>query len=373
MVLKFIKNKYMHYKKHAYYKLLDNVDLSHIKEVYLHIGMHKTGTTSIQKTLQENTDLLLESGYYYSVKWGENQIYNLASIIKEDPYSNVDYLAEKMDKSAVDAFRQESILQLLDEISDKRISTLIFSSEYFSFASAYEIEQMRIFLQHLFPHKPKLSLVYATRSPISWIRSMELQWLKGSGLITTPHQRSDFLKTLYSDTLLKFQHFFPDAHQIIYKFEDSLNHEFGPVGYFMAQIGYPKDQIGRLHFKNANQGVCSDVSQLLLYINSFASYYLNNNKANGINIEAGRRENDTQPLEDIKGKPFEYDEQTKLFLYSLFKDDVNWLKQHTNIDYTDFYTPEKLSEDFVKAVKLRRDQLTPTLQKLVDEYLLLQG
>ncbi|WP_027269144.1 hypothetical protein [Leptolyngbya sp. PCC 6406] len=39
-----------------------------MKTIYLHIGTHKTGTTTIQKVLSENQEIILEKGYYYCQK-----------------------------------------------------------------------------------------------------------------------------------------------------------------------------------------------------------------------------------------------------------------------------------------------------------------
>ena len=36
-----------------------------MKQIFLHIGLHKTGSSSIQETLFRNQNLLKEQGYHY--------------------------------------------------------------------------------------------------------------------------------------------------------------------------------------------------------------------------------------------------------------------------------------------------------------------
>ena len=47
-----------------YFDKIKNCDTSHIKEVYLHVGMQKTATSSIQYSLKENTDTLKKQKYF---------------------------------------------------------------------------------------------------------------------------------------------------------------------------------------------------------------------------------------------------------------------------------------------------------------------
>ena len=356
-----------------YSEILRQKDLSHIKEVYIHIGMHETDIASVQQTLYKNRELLLENGFFYPDKWTENHIYNLASIIKEKPWLYDPYTVEKLDEKAVEELKLESIQKLMDSLSDKCAQKIIFSSEYFEFAKDYEVEQFKKFITELLSEQTHINIVYTTREPISWSASMQQHWLRGSGIILTPYKRHDFLTTLYSSTLKRFFNIFDNANYIIYKFEESINTAYGPAGLFLEKIGFPAEQLNKLDIVNSNKGISKDVYNLLRYINKTSPYYTNNSKIQGVNEKQGRSKDDTKLLEKIEGSPFEHNNQEKLFIFFLVKEDIEWLKEKTGIDYTDFYKPSKLSEKFVKQLKEKYNMLTPTLKELVDEYLILRG
>jgi hypothetical protein len=58
-----------------------------ISEIFLHIGLHKTATTSIQKTLflKKNSKLLEAHGYFYPKHWPDNHSIPLYSIFCDFP------------------------------------------------------------------------------------------------------------------------------------------------------------------------------------------------------------------------------------------------------------------------------------------------
>ncbi|ORU93488.1 MAG: hypothetical protein A6F70_05635 [Cycloclasticus sp. symbiont of Bathymodiolus heckerae] len=45
---------------------------NHVKNLYLHVGMSKTATSSIQDTLYANRDWLEKNDYFYSKKLPKN-------------------------------------------------------------------------------------------------------------------------------------------------------------------------------------------------------------------------------------------------------------------------------------------------------------
>jgi len=58
-----------------------------ISEIFLHVGLHKTATSSIQKTLflKENSKLLEDNDYLYPKHWPINHSIPIFSIFADSP------------------------------------------------------------------------------------------------------------------------------------------------------------------------------------------------------------------------------------------------------------------------------------------------
>lgn len=104
------------------------------KHLYLHIGIEKTGTTSIQGFLNLNKERLLEKGYLFSQSGGEYNNRNIPSAFMADNRYD-DHLNNKGIHSAEDkaAFREETISLLEREVtsSEEKVHSVIISSEHF--------------------------------------------------------------------------------------------------------------------------------------------------------------------------------------------------------------------------------------------------
>ncbi|MGB1209369.1 MAG: hypothetical protein ACPG7W_09280, partial [Paracoccaceae bacterium] len=62
--------------------------LTMFKACYLHIGMEKTGSTTIQSTMVANRKRLLNSGYFYSWAMGRENHVNLVVYARDDDTSD---------------------------------------------------------------------------------------------------------------------------------------------------------------------------------------------------------------------------------------------------------------------------------------------
>ncbi|MEM9255084.1 MAG: hypothetical protein AAGA91_06535, partial [Pseudomonadota bacterium] len=113
----------------------------------LHIGTEKTGTSSIQRYLEQNRDALRESGYYYPVSIGFEHHQALAAVCvdieRPDDFYDDDIVGnfeERMrkNKAIVDGFGSE-----LREL-DGHIHTVVISSEHFHSRITSECEINRL-------------------------------------------------------------------------------------------------------------------------------------------------------------------------------------------------------------------------------------
>jgi len=100
--------------------------------IYIHIGMPKTGTSSIQALLYENRDQLLELGYYYPdsqvfapLKISSGNAVELYSLLSERRYLEVEEMFIKfLEKSKDCILSSESLFFLDDDISEALFNIL---------------------------------------------------------------------------------------------------------------------------------------------------------------------------------------------------------------------------------------------------------
>lgn len=128
-----------------------------MKTIYLHIGPHKTGTTTIQQSLNMNRDLLFrhrifipKAGQVFPSQAGQH---NLAwELITDDRFNNV-YGTWK---------------DLLNEINEVKADQIILSSEDFSFSTPENIRQIKDYLHDYIVY----IIVYVRRQDLK----LQSQW-----------------------------------------------------------------------------------------------------------------------------------------------------------------------------------------------------
>lgn len=101
------------------------------QKLYVHIGLHKTGSTLIQNFCTENRNLLASQGICYpqsAAKWNGHHLLAWSFGIKHPNYSEADGSTEELTK----AIREEA------DGSD-----ILISSEDFEFMGALEMKTLR--------------------------------------------------------------------------------------------------------------------------------------------------------------------------------------------------------------------------------------
>ncbi|PWE21730.1 hypothetical protein DF188_05820 [Aliarcobacter skirrowii] len=130
-----------------------------MKTIYLHIGIGKTGTSSIQDMLVRNYDLFLKQDVLVpksGIKYGMAH-HGLANLAEED------FSLET----------KENYEDLIKEIDESNAKTVIISSELFSYVKPRYIEQI-----HQYLNKYDVKIVFYVREQVKLFESGYLQNLK---------------------------------------------------------------------------------------------------------------------------------------------------------------------------------------------------
>lgn len=124
--------------------------------IYLHIGTHKTGTTSIQTTLAANEDTLRKQGYLYPKSGRPNNKY-IPYAQHQLAFSLVGL--HDTPRSVWDAFHEE--------VRSEGFERIIVSAEDFSLAKGEEIRALRTLLTGY-----EVRVVLYLREPVDFMKSL---------------------------------------------------------------------------------------------------------------------------------------------------------------------------------------------------------
>lgn len=151
------------------------------KTIVLHIGLHKTGTSSIQETLAANRALLVERGLLYPASLPANHsnfVYNAFADAPEAYHAN---RARGLTREELATRTARTLEALRREAAETACGTIVFSAEDACTLKPAEVARMHAFLAGLVP-SPVLRVLLYTRHPVDYVASAVQENVKGNGL-----------------------------------------------------------------------------------------------------------------------------------------------------------------------------------------------
>lgn len=145
------------------------------KEFIVHIGLNKTGTTTIQQMMYQNAQALLNHGIYYPTINNDHGRF-LRSMFMKNPKkqpANIKsgYCTIRKIKRLNNKFKST----LEENIKNPAIKKVIFSAEVLSILSGEELDN---FANWISKFAYKTTILCCTRHPINWYNSLVQQNLK---------------------------------------------------------------------------------------------------------------------------------------------------------------------------------------------------
>lgn len=336
---------------------------NHIKNLYLHVGMLKTATSSIQDTLYANRELLEKNDYFYSEKLPKNHSSIFRMLFLDAPEKHPTNIKLGLDSEKIASINIENSEIIHQEISNTSCSTVIYSAEVTSSFTIQELEKLKEFFSSIVP-TAKIYILISTRNPINFITSF-LQEMKttSSGVMID----RDY------DYELKFQNLFSvfgKERIIAYAFEDACQHKLGPVGHFLNVVGISNDLISNANTIKSNASRSDKAIDILDFINH-AIPMLDGNR-----ISEGRIHLDYSHFYGLTGKKFQLGQDYFDANISMEKlsENCQWLKDNIGIEYTlkgiPSETPRIIYDHvFSQEIKSVYPFLTPVLKKLTYDYI----
>ncbi|MCF8365320.1 MAG: glycosyltransferase [Bacteroidales bacterium] len=297
-----------------------------IKNIFLHIGVHKTASTTIQNTLYIEREKLAEAGVLYpEFKAGNIAVsnhsipfYSLFSNKPEGFHFNVSHGFTTAE--AINHLHDEYRQQLETQIAGFSGNNLIISGEDISLLGESGLRQLRDYLIVITQPRVTISVVMLARHPVTKFRSA----LQGSVCAfgkplenaTQYHlQRPHF----YRNLIAAFSVVFGCKSIVVLKYEEAISHPFGTAGAFLELV---------------DKDLPDKIKPALLHHNptrKYETFVL----LNAINQNCYHNsENEQQPqrmvdlnkiFSDMPGHKFMLPEGMSKKVWETLADDANWL------------------------------------------------
>ncbi|MCP4053629.1 MAG: hypothetical protein GY739_11280 [Mesoflavibacter sp.] len=236
-------------------------------KVILHIGLHKTGTTSLQKYFGSNRSGLQELGILYPKLYIDDfspnnhswPIINLVSKTPSEYHLNIANNLHGLKLEAVIKSLGEQVLAL----KTAKEKVLLISGEGISTLKAEELAILKNKLLAISSSQVTLEVHYFTRQTKGFITSIIQQRLKGGT------RESIILKELAKSSLInikmtKFYDAFENAEIINHDYGEACSYNGGLETYFSEQILKHKKGLN-INDHRVNEGLSNKAFQLIRY------------------------------------------------------------------------------------------------------------
>jgi hypothetical protein len=228
-----------------------------IKTIYLHIGVHKTATSSIQEALGKARALLAHGGYLYPVFTKREMIIYNHSIVfysmffqkPESYHMNVLYGYNNPD--AVNELNRSYHNQLIRQMEDFEGDKLILSGEDISKLSLKSLRNLKNYLIEITNPEVCIEVILFCRHPVPWSSSYIQEVIKiGKSRTDARKENTTAILDYYQNKIKVFSSVFAFESVHVFRYEDAIQNEYGPAGAFLSYIGADVSFIKTLNLKN---------------------------------------------------------------------------------------------------------------------------
>lgn len=340
-----------------------------VSEIILHVGLHKTGTTSIQQTLflDENNGLLKEHGFLYPKKWVANHSIPIYSAFCDYPERYHINIRNNFTTDEIKTINQKNLKILKEEIKERRLPKLVISGEDISMLTYQNLSNLKTYLLSI---SNNIKVIIYVRNPISWAISNIQELIKGGHSYKNSFLNiSKTSENLFQSRIEKFSKIFGKESINVLTYEHASIYEFGLVGHFLSAVGLTDNEINKLKLIRSNDSISLVAGDIISYINERLPLIKDGK------INEKRSQNDINPLLTIRGPKFDIPNADKKTLIENARQNVNWLKENFDIDYVftgtipEYETKQIMNPDIVEDIKKVYYQSPEHLKPLILDYL----
>lgn len=325
---------------------------------YIHIGVHKTGTKSIQQTFADNRDNLLARGINY-LPGDPNHGPALISLLSDTPHEDIRNIRRHVDtpeKAAV--YNAWTKHKLAKTLARNQSPKTVISGEAFSFISTEEIERLKKMLS---PYAETYRIIVYVRDPYGYANSASLQRLKSGSVLGATDRKIPLPH--YRRKLGRYIRAFGRENVDIRIFDPQRFVGGDLVTDFLVAIGESPQLADSLDVARANQSMSHEAAMILsetnIAIPSSIDGRANRERAFALHLYVA----------DIDGEKFAIDPEAYLKHAAEAEADLAWL--HETIGEPAFENPSPLppsvprwSEATVRSIKKVVSAMVSEIQEL---------
>ena len=237
--------------------------------LYLHVGAGKTGTSSIQRFLYHNRQVLQEQGLYISdigMKINKNAIVH--------------------HELAHHTISSDNIWEKWTGINNNNQKITLVSSEDFH-SKMYGSEGKMYFkkIKNTLTKK-KIKIIFYIRRHSQWLQSAYSQWVKSGNLLSETY--SEFSKKYPKNTaqqVIDFARIFDNVNMLVRPFEKESLVQGDLFKDFVSCLSLPWSNNYKIPAKNPNPRLSIDALELKRRINRFGTSIISNEEINKLLFE----------------------------------------------------------------------------------------
>ena len=327
--------------------LEDALESINMRKCIVHIGMHKTGSSSIQDTLYKT---LSDENFIYAKLGVANHGGKIFTLFTEKPENYAPNRKKGLSKEQIEENNIATKKMLIESFVQNRFSDVIISGEGILFLSEEALNRFKSFLKLYFD---QILIVAYVRPPMALIESGYQQRIKENANINLDEMRPNYQKKLE-----KFEKVFGPENVKYWKFEPSRFEKNNVVLDFCSRLGI---QIDQTKIIRSNDSITQEALMLLLCYRKFGPGF-------GVGPTAGQENNLLiKELNKIGEKKFRL---SKDFLEPVLRDielDMAWMEKRLG--------KESLREerDFDDNAIVSEDELLHPSKETIGELIQLIG
>lgn len=253
-----------------------------VKRLVLHIGMQKTGTSSIQQTLGESREILKKYNVYYPVIENFNHSFDFNPIFIDNPHKNSIHFKIKGINTKIEAELEKHRLKKMWslEFEKNNYENFIISAEGLSILNKNGVLELRDFTKKYFD---TVKIIVYVREVEGYINSFMQQRIK-EGVTTL--DKFNYIKDsqYYKDCIENYVQIFGKENIIVRVFDKKFFKNGNLIEDFFDSLGIDIN-IGKLKIRTTNESLGQNAVIFLSEYNKMYPTLINNevNKNRGLN------------------------------------------------------------------------------------------
>ncbi|MBF7731743.1 hypothetical protein [Pseudomonas sp. N040] len=277
-------------------------------ECIIHIGMHKTGSTSIQQSLN---GFVNDRFRYADLDHTSNHSFAMSNLFSASDVSQNSQRANEINPAELKKDIEQAKRKLEKAIRMQDGRHLIISGESISKLDKAALERLQSTLR---PHFKRIRIVGYVRSPAAYISSIFQQFLKNR----LPPLSADALYRPYRETFEKFDQVFGANNVALWKFDPASFPDHCVVSDFCARldIALPGDRIIRV-----NESYSRQVIGLLYVYRTYAAQF------NYPALHAGEANRLNMALKTLGNQRFRFSPQLSAATLVAQQEDIQWMER----------------------------------------------